>query len=118
MPDDIQQHLDTYKAKDDAKTVFQICEVFGHGSQSEIERPQTKDGKHVAGEYDERVTTDREDCGDAIYSKGYIGGLYHEQSDEQRGGQTLTVIHDEELVIVHLVGHREKLLKEFYEDVL
>lgn len=47
VPAYIEQHLDTYEAEDDAKTVIEIGKVAGDGGQGEIEGAKTQDGEDV-----------------------------------------------------------------------
>ena len=81
-----KQHLDANENKNDAQSVLQILEVFGHGGQRKIKGTEPEDGKDVGGKHNEWVTTDAEYGRDAVYGKGDIGGLDDQQGYEWSAG--------------------------------
>ena len=128
MPEHLEQHLDADEAQDDAQAIVKISEVAGDGGQGEVEGTEPEDGEYVGGEHDKRVAADGEDGGDRVDGEGHVGGLNHDEGDQQRRRQPFPTpglmgsrapgLLDKKLVFVHLVCDWEETLEDLYEDVI
>src|SRR5688572_19043092 len=80
-----QQHLDADEDEDGGEAGLEVDEAVDQVGQQEVHRPQAQDRERVAGENQERILGHGEDRGDGVDGEDDVGGLDHDQNEEQRG---------------------------------
>lgn len=82
-----------------SQRVIHIPETMNNGDQNKIHRPQSDNGKDVAGVYDEGVGRNRKNSRYAVKGKKHVGALNGDQGEEQwRGVQNDAAMNDVRLL--------------------
>ena len=102
----LEDQLDADEGEDDRQAPCQVVEAVQQARQHEVQRPQAEDGERVAGVDDEGVVADGEDGGHAVDGEDQVGGLDRGDHREQRRGDPLAGLLDEELRAGVLVPDR------------
>ncbi len=75
-------HLGPYECEDKCETDRQILESINDTSQSEVEWPESHDGKYIRRVDDELVLSDREDSWDRVDCEDEVCCLYEYETHE------------------------------------
>ena len=116
-------HLRPHEHEHGRQPVVEEPEQVHHSGEQEVEGPQAEDGKHVRREDDEAevfgmLVDDAEDRRHAVNREQDVGALHDEEHEEQRRGDELARLADEEPVPFLMVRDGDHPADELEEEVI
>ena len=100
-------------------------EPVNDGGQGKVQRPQSQNGKNVAGVHDIGIFGDGENGGNAVHRKDHISKLHQNQGQKQGRHKALFFVwiigigqFDKKTVAMQRVGHRQMVSEPFQQHVI
>lgn len=94
--------------QNDRQCLLEINETADGGFKQEIQRPQSENGKNVAGVNDEDILRNQKDGGNAVEGENYVHGFNNQQGEKQRGDVMAPVLLKEKVFAVNFMRDVKK----------